>query len=61
MWQGRAQGLQQQLDQAMQDKLQLQQDMATAEAVVGDQQHRIRRVYALVSLAVIGENSTARV
>lgn len=51
MWQGRAQGLQQQLDQAVQDKLHLQHDMATVEAVAGDRQHRVRYSYALALLA----------
>ena len=42
MWQGRAQGLQQQLDQAMQGQQQLQQGMAAAEASLSDHQHTSR-------------------
>lgn len=42
MWQGRAQGLQQQLDQAMQGQQQLQQGLAAAEASVSDHQHSSR-------------------
>ena len=50
MWQGRAQGLQQQLDQAMQDKQQLQQNIATLETAVGDRWDSVRCIcYGLLS------------
>ena len=52
MWQGRAQGLQQQLDQAMQDKQKLQQDMAAAQAAVSDQQQSIGCVCFAVGIVV---------
>ena len=42
MWQGRAEGLQQQLDQAMQEQQQLQQGMAAAEASFSDYQYSSR-------------------
>lgn len=53
MWQGRAQGLQWQLDQAMQEQLQLQQGMARREAVVGEGQHTIRCTWPLAHIRAL--------
>lgn len=52
MWQGRAQGLQQQLDQAMQDKEHLQQDVAAAQAAVSNQQQSIRCICLALGVVI---------
>ena len=58
MWQGRAQGLQQQLDQAMQEQLRLRRGMAAVEAAVGDRQHQIRCTSLALPAQVHSECST---
>ena len=56
MWQGRAQGLQQQLDQAVQDKQQLQLSMGAAQAAVNKKQQSVRWVWLAVGIVCCHRN-----
>lgn len=59
MWQGRAQGLQQQLDQAVQEKQQLQLSMGAAQAAVSEKQQSVRWVWLALSLSFAASTRTS--